>query len=127
MCASCLDGDHDDPAKTAVSRDAVACAETVRAHKELVGLEEVYVTRVSDDGDGTGTLPAVAATVADDRVRLADIQLVMEDDDGTLLVYAEAADVLGVLTRNVRQIDGHTSDDVDVQLSDAALRLTDAD
>ena len=124
MCARCLAGDHDDPSKTAVSRDMVACADTVREHKHLVGLDEVHVTEVeAGEGDATQALPAVAASIEGDRVRLADTQLVMEDDDGNLLVYPEEADVLEVLVRNVRQIAAHAGDDVRVDLSDESRRL----
>ncbi|MFC7096883.1 hypothetical protein [Halobaculum marinum] len=125
VCEGCLAGDHDDPAKAAVSQDMVACAEVVSEHKELVGLDAVYVTKLRDGDGADGALPAIAASIEDGCVRLADTQLVMEDDDGNLLVYAEAADVLQVLTRNVDQIGAHTTDDVGVDLGEAARRLVD--
>ncbi len=124
VCEHCLAGEHGDPSKTEVSKDMVECAETVREYKDLIGLDAIYVTRVGEGDSGAAqALPAVVASIEGDRIRLSDTQLVMEDDDGNMLVYPEPKDILEVLARNVRQIATHTSDDVAVELSEEALDL----
>jgi hypothetical protein len=56
-------------------------------------------------------------------VNLADTQLVMEDDDGNMLVYPEPEDILDVLTRNIDQISQQTRQDVTVELSEESAEL----
>lgn len=124
VCSHCEAGEHGNPQKTAVTRDMVNCAEQVREYKDLVGLEGVYITKVEEgDPGGAEALPVIVASIANDQVQLSDTQLVMEDDDGHLLVYPEPADVLEVLTRNLDQIQDQTRQNVAVELSEAGADL----
>ncbi|MFC4541574.1 hypothetical protein ACFO5R_06505 [Halosolutus amylolyticus] len=118
VCNHCYEGTHGNDAKTAITRDMVACAEVVREYKDLIGVETVYIAKVEEgDVGGAEALPAIVARIEEDQVTLADTQLVMEDGDGNLLVYPEPEDVLEVLTRNIDQIDDQTRQNVTVELS----------
>ena len=124
VCKHCLAGEHGNTAKTEVSKDMVECAETVREYKDLIGLDAIYITKVGEGDSGAAqSLPAVVASVDNNQIQLSDTQLVMEDDDGNMLVYPEPQDILEVLTRNIEQINTHTSNDVTVELSEEALDL----
>lgn len=124
VCKHCYEGEHGNPQKTAITRDMVNCAEQVREFKDLVGLEAIFITRVAEgDPGGAEALPAIVAGIENDRIQLTDTQLVMEDDDGNMLVYPEPADVLEVLTRNLDQISEHTRQDVTVELSEEGAEL----
>ncbi|SEO67986.1 hypothetical protein SAMN04487948_104141 [Halogranum amylolyticum] len=124
VCKHCYEGEHGNPQKTAVTRDMVSCAERVREYKDLIGIDGIYITRVAEgDGGGAEALPAVVASIENNQIALADTQLVMEDDDGNMLVYPEPKDILEVLTRNIEQIGTHTRQDVEVDLSEESLDL----
>lgn len=124
VCKQCYDGEHGNPAKTAVTRDMVDCAERVREYKDLIGIDALYITRVGEgEPGGAETLPAVVASIEGDQVALTDTQLTMEDEDGNLLVYPEPKDILEVLTRNIDQISEQTRQDVTVELSAESAEL----
>jgi hypothetical protein len=124
VCKHCYEGEHGNPQKTAVTRDMVTCAERVREYKDLIGLDSIYITRVAEgDSGGAEALPAIVASIENNQIALADTQLVMEDDDGNMLVYPEPKDILDVLTRNIEQIGTHTRQDVEVDLSEESLDL----
>jgi hypothetical protein len=124
VCKHCLEGEHGNPEKTAVTQDMVECARRVREYKDLIGLDALYVTMVEEgDPGGAEELPAIVAHLEHDQVNLADTQLVMEDDDGNMLVYPEPKDILDVLTRNIDQISEQTRQDVTVELSEEAAEL----
>jgi hypothetical protein len=127
VCNHCYGGEHGNQRKTAVTRDMVNCAEQVREYKDLIGLDSVYVTRVEEgDPGGAEALPAIVASIENDQVTLSDTQLVMEDEDGNMLVYPEPKDILEVLTRNIDQIQAQTRQDVTVELSEAGAELVTA-
>jgi hypothetical protein len=124
VCKHCYEGEHGNPEKTDVTRDMVRCAKQVREYKDLIELEGVYVTMVEEgDPGGAEALPVIVARIENDQVALADTQLVMEDDDGNVLVYPEPEDVLEVLTRNLDQIQNQTRQDVTVELSESGAKL----
>jgi len=105
VCKHCYEGDHGNEEKTAVTRDMVNCARQVREYKDLIGLDALYVTMVEEgDPGGAEELNAIVASIDGDQVALSDTQLVMEDEDGNMLVYPEPEDILRVLTRNIDQI-----------------------
>jgi hypothetical protein len=118
ICKHCYEGDHGNAEKTAVTQDMVACAEQVREYKDLIGLDALYITKVTEgDPGGAEALDVIVASIEGDQVALSDTQLVMEDGDGNMLVYPEPKDILQVLTRNLNQIQEQTRQDVDVELS----------
>ncbi|MCY4728957.1 hypothetical protein KY092_00120 [Natronomonas gomsonensis] len=124
VCKHCHEGDHGNQQKTAVTRDMVDCAERVREYKDLIGLDSVYITKVEEgDPGGAEALPAIVASIENDQVTLSDTQLVMEDEDGNMLVYPEPKDILEVLTRNIDQIQEQTRQDVTVELSEEGAKL----
>jgi hypothetical protein len=118
ICKHCYEGEHGNAEKTAVTQDMVACAEQVREYKDLIGLDALYITKVTEgDPGGAEALDAIVASIDGDQVALSDTQLVMEDGDGNMLVYPEPKDILQVLSRNLNQIREQTRQDVDVGLS----------
>ncbi|NHN48932.1 hypothetical protein G9464_15195 [Halostella sp. JP-L12] len=124
ICKQCYEGTHGNPEKTAVTRDMVNCAEQIREYKDLIGLDSLYITRVSEgDPGGEETLPAVVASIENDQIALSDTQLTMEDDQQNMLVYPEPEDILEVLTRNLDQISEQTRQDVTVELSEEGAQL----
>lgn len=124
VCRHCYDGEHGNPEKTAVTQDLVECARRVREYKDLIGLDELHITMVTEgDPGGAEALPAIVARIENDQIALSDTQLVMEDDDGNLLVYPELKDILEVLTRNIDQIAEQTRQDVTVELSEEGAEL----
>ena len=124
VCKHCYEGTHGNPEKTAVTQDMVNCARQVREYKDLIGLEALYITRVEEgEPGGAEALPAIVASIEGDQVALTDTQLVMEDDQGNMLVYPEPEDILEVLTRNLDQISEQTRQDVSVELSTEGAEL----
>jgi hypothetical protein len=124
VCKHCHEGDHGNQQKTAVTTDMVDCAERVREYKDLIGLDSVYITKVEEgDPGGAEALPVIVASIENDQVTLSDTQLVMEDEDGNMLVYPEPKDILEVLTRNIDQIQEQTRQDVTVELSEEGAKL----
>ncbi len=124
VCKHCYEGTHGNPEKTAVTQDMVNCARQVREYKDLIGLEALYITKVEEgDPGGSEALPAIVAGIEGDQVTLTDTQLVMEDDDGNMLVYPDPEDILKVLTRNIDQIQEQTRQDVTVELSEEGAEL----
>ena len=127
VCKHCYDGEHGNERKSDVTRDMVRCAERVREYKDLIGLNSLYITMVEEgDPGGAEALPVIVASIQNDQISLSDTQLVMEDDDGNLLVYPEPEDVLEVLTRNIDQISQQTRQDVTVELSTEGAELLSA-
>lgn len=126
VCKHCYTGEHGNEQKTAITTDMVACAEAVREYKDLLSLDAVYITKVeAGDVGGSEELPINVAGIEDDTITLRDTQLVIEDDDGSVLVYPEPADILEVLTRNLDQINERTRQDVVVDISaDSAELIT---
>lgn len=124
VCKHCYEGEHGNPEKTEVTRDMVRCARRVREYKDLIGLNAVYLTMVEEgDPGGAEELSAIVANIENDQVVLADTQLVMEDEEGNMLVYPEPEDILEVLSRNIDQIQEQTRQDVTVELSSEGAEL----
>lgn len=124
VCKQCYTGEHGNEEKTAITQDMVACAEQVREYKDLIDVDGVYITMVEEgDAGGAEALPVIVAGIENDTVTLRDTQLVMEDGDGSVLVYPEPQDILEVLTRNLDQINERTRQDVVVELSPQGSRL----
>ncbi|MFC7175527.1 hypothetical protein [Halosegnis marinus] len=127
VCQHCYDGEHGNPQKTEITKDMVRCAKQVREYKDLIGLESLYIDMVEEgDPGGAEALPAIVARIENDQVALTDTQLVMEDDNGNMLVYPEPRDILEVLTRNIDQIQQQTRQDVTVELSTEGAELLSA-
>ncbi|GAB7013336.1 MULTISPECIES: hypothetical protein [Halolamina] len=124
VCKHCYEGEHGNPEKTAVTRDMVSCAERIREYKDLIGMDSLYITKVVEgEPGGSEALSSIVASIEDGQIQLSDTQLVMEDDDGNMLVYPEPEDVLEVLTRNIDQIQQHATEDVTVELSTESAEL----
>ncbi|NKE35783.1 hypothetical protein GWG54_08110 [Natronococcus sp. JC468] len=118
VCKHCYNGEHGNPQKTAVTEDMVACAEQIREYKDLIGIDSLYISMVEEgDRGGAEALTVYVADIENDQIQMNDTQLVMEDDDGNVLVYPDPDDILEVLTRNIDQIDAQTRQDVGVELS----------
>lgn len=127
ICKHCYEGEHGNAHKTAVTKDMLNCAERVREYKDLIGLDSLYITKVEEgEPGGAEALPAIVARIENDQISLSDTQLVMEDDDGNMLVYPEPKDILEVLTRNIDQISQQTRQDVTVELSAEGAELLSA-
>ena len=124
VCKHCYEGEHGHPEKTAITKDMVECARTIREYKDLIGIDALYVS-MAEEGDtgGAEALPVYVASIERDQVQMNDTQLVMEDDDENVLVYPDPDDVLEVLTRNVEQIDEQTRQEVSVDLSEESRDL----
>lgn len=118
VCKHCYNGEHGNPQKTAVTEDMVACAEEIREYKDLIGIDSLYISMVEEgDRGGAEALTVYVANIENDQIQMNDTQLVMEDDDGNVLVYPEPNDILEVLTRNIDQIATQTRQEVGVELS----------
>ncbi|AGB37876.1 hypothetical protein [Natronococcus occultus] len=126
VCKHCYTGEHGNEQKTAITKDMVDCAEAIREYKDLISLDAVYITKVeAGDVGGSEELPINVAGIEDDTITLRDTQLVIEDEDESVLVYPEPADILEVLTRNLDQINERTRQDVVVDISaDSAELIT---
>ena len=116
-CKLCHEGEHGNEHKTAVTRDMIRCARRVREYKDLIGLDELHITMVTEGEPGGAE---------EDQISLSDTQLVMEDEDGNYLVYPEPKDILEVLTRNIDQMSEQTRQDVTVELSTEGAELLSA-
>lgn len=124
VCKHCFEGEHPDEFKTAVTRDMVACAEQIDEYRDRIQLTSVFITKVEEgDAQGAKGLPAFVATMNQDRVQLTDTQLVMEDQEGNLLVYPDHQDILDILTGNLEEINNQVSSDVSVELSEESKQL----
>lgn len=123
-CKLCYDGEHGNPEKTAQIRDMVECVRTIREYKDLLGIDSVYLNFVDEaDEGGAEALPAIAASVEGNQIHLNDTQLVVEDQNGIMILYPDPADILEVLTRNVDQLDAETRQDLSVELSEESREL----
>ncbi|WIV66670.1 hypothetical protein [Natrialbaceae archaeon AArc-T1-2] len=124
VCKHCYAGEHGNEQKTSISKDMVACAEQIREFKDLIGLDAVYITMVEEgDAGDAATLDVTVAGIENDTVTLRDTQLVIEDNDGSVLVYPEPEDIVEVLTRNIDQLSEQTRQDVTVELSPETAKL----
>ena len=124
VCKHCYTGKHGNEEKTAITQDMVACAELIREYKDLINLDGVYITKVEEgDAGGAEALPIIVAGIQNDTVTLRDTQLVIEDNDGSVLVYPEPEDIIEVLTRNLDQINERTRQEVVVELSPESAEL----
>ncbi len=124
VCKHCYEGNHGNDRKTAITRDMVSCAEQIREYKDLIGTDAVYITYVEEgDAGGAEALPVIVASIEGEQIHLTDTQLVIEDDDGNMIVYPEHEDILEVLSRNLDQIDTQTRQDVTVELSTESAQL----
>lgn len=124
VCKHCYEGEHGNEQKGSLTRDIVKSAEQVREYKDLIGIDSLYITFVTEgDTGGAEALPVIVASLQDDTIQLSDTQLVMEDDEGSMLVYPDPVDILGVLTRNLDQINEQTRQDISVELSDVSAEL----
>jgi len=124
VCKQCYTGEHGNEQKTAITKDMVACAEQVREYKDIINLDAVYITKVeAGDPGGAEALDVVVAGIQDDTVTLQDTQLVIEDNDESILVYPEPEDIIEVLTRNLDQISEQTRQDVSVEISSESAEL----
>ncbi|APX97018.1 MULTISPECIES: hypothetical protein [Natronorubrum] len=124
VCKQCHTGEHGNERKTAITQDMVACAEQIREYKDIIGLDAVYITKVeAGDAGGAEALDVIVAGIQDDTVTLQDTQLVIEDNDESILVYPDHDDIIEVLTRNLDQISEQTRQDVSVELSAETAEL----
>lgn len=124
VCKHCFHGEHGNDQKAAITQDMVACAELIREYKDLINLDGVYITKVEEgDPGGAEALPIIVAGIQNDTVTLRDTQLVIEDNDESVLVYPEPADIMEVLTRNIDQINERTRQQVVVELSPDSAEL----
>jgi len=118
VCQHCYEGEHDNEHKMKITRDLVACAERVQEYKDVLGLDEVHIRRVTDDDDGKPeALPAVAATIQNEQVAVSDTQLITMGENGYMLVYPTPPDALKVLSGNIDEISKVVEEDVSVELS----------
>ncbi len=124
VCKHCYTGEHGNEQKTAITKDMVACIEQIREYKDVINLDAVYITKVEDgDPGGAEALDVIVAGIQDDTVTLRDTQLVIEDNDESILVYPEPEDIIEVLTRNLDQISEQTRQPVTVELSADSAEL----
>lgn len=120
VCKHCFDGDHDNEHKTAVTRDLVACARTVKQHKDLLDFDDVHIRMVHEDDEDDGrpaAIPAVAATIQNEQVAISDTQLITMGEKGYMLIYPNPQDALKVLSGNIDEISKVVDDDVTPDLS----------
>jgi hypothetical protein len=120
VCKHCFEGEHENEHKTAITRDLVACARTVREHKDMLDFEDVHIRMVSDDEDDDGrpaALPAVAATLQGEQVAVSDTQLITMGENGYMLVYPNPPDALQVLAGNIDEISKVLDEDITPELS----------
>jgi hypothetical protein len=120
VCKHCLEGEHENEHKTAVTRDLVASARVIREHKEELDLDGVHIRKVTEDESDDGrpaAIPAVAATLQSEQVVVSDTQLVTMGENGYMLVYPTPQDALKVLAGNIDELSKVTDEDITPQLS----------
>lgn len=120
VCKHCFDGTHDNEHKTAVTRDLVACARTVRQHKDQLGLDDVHIRMVEEEEGDDGrpaAIPAVAATIHNEQITVTDTQLITMGENGYMLVYPNPQDALKVLAGNIDELTKVVSEDIMPELS----------
>jgi hypothetical protein len=126
VCKHCFDGEHDNEHKQAVTRDLIACARTVREHKEELDLEDVHIRMVSEDEGDDGrpaALPAVGATIQNEQVVISDTQLITMGENGYMLVYPSPRDALKVLAGNIDELSKVVSEDITPDLSEEGAEI----
>jgi hypothetical protein len=120
VCKHCLEGEHENEHKTAVTRDLVASARVVREHKEELDLDGVHIRTVTEDESDDGrpaAIPAVAATLQSEQVVVSDTQLVTMGENGYMLVYPTPQDALKILAGNIDELSKVVDEDITPQLS----------
>lgn len=119
VCEHCYTGDHSGE-KADIVQDLVECAQLIERHMGALQLTEVHITGVEEgEVEPAKALPAFAASLEGDDVRVYDTQLVMEDPEGNMLVYPQFGDMLEVLLGNLELI-AEEVPDVSVDLSEAS-------
>jgi hypothetical protein len=120
VCKHCLEGEHENEYKTAVTRDLVASARVIREHKAELDLDGVHIRKVTEDDNDDGrpaAIPAVAATLQSEQVVVSDTQLVTMGENGYMLVYPTPQDALKVLAGNIDELSKVVEEDITPQLS----------
>lgn len=120
VCKHCFEGEHENEHKTAVTRDLIRCARTVREYKDLLDFDDVHIRMVEEGEDDDGrpaALPAVAATIIDEGIAISDTQLITMGENGYMLVYPNPQDALQVLAGNIDEISKVLDDDITPELS----------
>ena len=120
VCKHCFEGEHENAHKTAVTRDLVACARTIKEHRDIIDLDDVHIRMVSEGEDDDGrpaAIPAVAATIQGEQIAISDTQLTTMGENGYMLVYPNPADALQVLAGNIDEISKIAGDDITPDLS----------
>lgn len=126
VCKHCFEGEHDNEHKTAVTRDLVACARTVREYKDLLDFDDVHIRMVREDDADDGrpaALPAVAATIQNEQVAVSDTQLITMGESGYMLVYPNPDDALQVLAGNIDEISKVLEQDITPELSPESAEI----
>lgn len=129
VCKHCFEGEHENEHKTAVTRDLVACARTVRDYRDELDLDGVHIRMVSEeDDDGRpAAIPAVAATLQNEQVVVSDTQLVTMGENGYMLVYPGPRDALKVLAGNIDEVSKVTDEDIAPDLSPEGAEILASD
>lgn len=120
VCKHCFDGEHENEHKTAVTRDLVSCARTVKRYKDHLDFDDVHIRMVHEDEADDGrpaAIPAVAATIQNEQVAISDTQLITMGEEGYMLVYPNPQDALKVLTGNIDELTKVVQEDVTPELS----------
>ena len=126
VCRHCLDGEHENEHKQAVTRDLVACARVVREHREKLDLEDVHIRMVSEDEGDDGrpaVLPAVGATIQNEQVVISDTQLITMGESGYMLVYPSPQDALKMLAGNIDELNKLVSPELTPDLSEEGAEI----
>lgn len=126
VCKHCFDGEHGNEHKTAVTRDLVACARTIREHREKLDLDGVHLRMVTDDEDDDGrpaAIPAVAATIMNEQITVTDTQLITMGENGYMMVYPDPKDALTVLSGNIDELTKVVEDDITPELSPESAEI----
>lgn len=126
FCKHCFEGEHENAHKTAVTRDLVACARTVKQYKDVIDLDDVHLRSIREDEEDDGrpaAIPAVAATIQNEQVTVSDTQLVTMGENGYMLVYPNPADALKVLAGNVDEISKVAGEDIVPELSPESAEI----
>ena len=126
VCKHCLDGEHENEHKQAVTRDLVACARVVREHRDELDLDDVHVRMVSEDEGDDGrpaALPAVGATIQNEQVVISDTQLITMGENGYMLVYPSPRDALKVLAGNIDELSKVVGEEITPDLSEEGAEI----